>query len=293
MDRWIYTNENVHITPKFLREALTVVESELVKIFFLELNLNYDYEIEIQHFSNSSVKLSNYWIRLKFFLNYNKNKKFTLMTLYCADEINYPVKIQVNYLYDDFLEIKNESDFLEMLKKIFKKCFLEMNSYIEYNSNKDDLLGYNKDEDTYLNERERTNRPRVCASKIPPIEYFSYDDKQLVKKNTNKSVNRKKWTREEKEIIIDNISSYRKKIYNNDKELVKRITDEFASNLLSKYNDIFKSRSVNSLANRLAYFDELLAGVNTNYAKTDEIYFEKLKRLDGNSIENPARKWRG
>ncbi|SEN75917.1 hypothetical protein SAMN04487786_0202 [Paenisporosarcina quisquiliarum] len=125
----------------------------------------------------------------------------------------------------------------------------------------------------------------ASITKSACVEYFSDCDKQLVKKNTHKYINRKKWTREEKEIIIDNIPSYRKELYKNDKEFFKKITNEFASNLLSKYNDIYEHRSVESLANRLAYFDELLAGVHTNYAGIDEIYFGKLKRLDGNTFK--------
>lgn len=291
MDRWKYTTENVHITPKFLREVLMVVERELVKIFFLELNVRYDYEIEIKHFSETSMKSPHYWVRLKFFLEGKENKKFTLMTLYCVEDFNYPVKIQANYLYDDLLEVKNENDFLEVLKRIFKKCFLEMNSYIEFNNTKDELLDYSNDKFIESDKwkvaaLKRANTKSSCA------DYFSECDEELVKKNTHKYINRKKWTREEKEIIIDNIPSYRKEFYKNDKESFKKITNEFASKLLSEYNDIYEHRSVENLANRLAYFDELLAGVHTNYAGIDEIYFGKLKRLDGNTFKNPARKWR-
>ncbi|SFC51070.1 hypothetical protein SAMN05443252_10424 [Bacillus sp. OV322] len=290
MDRWKYTNENVHITPKFLREVLMVVERELVKIFFLELNVRYDYEIEIKHFSETSMKSPHYWVRLKFFLEGQEKQKFTLMTLYCVDDFNYPVKIQANYLYDDFLEFKSENDFLEVLKMILKKCFLEMNSYIEFNNTNDELLNYNNDKfiesDKWIVANKRVETKSACAN------YFLEHDEQLVKKNTLKYTNRKKWTLEEKELIIDNIPSYRKELDKNDKESFREITNEFASKLLGKYNDIYEHRSVENLANRLAYFDELLAGVHTNYSRIDEIYFGKLKRLDGNTFKNPARKWR-
>ncbi|MFJ7917189.1 MULTISPECIES: hypothetical protein [unclassified Lysinibacillus] len=290
MNRWIYTIENVHITPINLRSILNEVESEVVKIFFKEIKLQYNYEIEIKYFTQHSNKLPNYWIRLKFFLDFADMNKFTLLTLYCVDNMDYPLKIQANYLFDDLLEVKNKKDFLKKLKSIFMESFLEMNSYIEYNK-EDNLLNYNSDEmylvntDNKLIDRNIFVKQKRCAER-------GAGDTLLVKKNTNEYVNRKKWTDKEKEIIINNISSYRKVFYDSDKQLVKEITKDFASNLLNQYNSVYEHRSVIAIANRLAYFDELLAGVQTHYAKIDEIYFGKLKRLDGDMTKNPARIWR-
>lgn len=297
MNRWIYTIENVHITPINLRRILNEVESEVVKIFFKEIKLQYNYEIEIKHFTQQSNKLPNYWISLKFFLDFADRNKFTLMTLYCADDMDYPLKLQVNYLLDNLLEVKNKKDFLKKLRNIFMGSFLEMNSYIEYNK-EEGLLNYNSDEMYVVNtenkliDRNIFVKEEKCANKIAYREELGAGDTLLVKKSTNESVNRKKWTDKEKEIIIYNISLYRKVLYDSDRQLVKKITKDFASNLLNQYNSIYEHRSVIAIANRLAYFDELLAGVQTHYAKIDEIYFGKLKRLDGDMTKNPARVWR-
>lgn len=267
MNKWIYTNENIHKVPNGLKEILASLESKLVKIFFLKTDIKYNYEVEIQHFSRHYINSPEYWIRVKMFLASRINKKFTLMTLYCIEERSYPCKIQANYIYDNLIEIQDEYGFLEFLESIFINCFLEMNSYLEY-YNEEFLLDFNKS--------------AIC------LEHTKNELLDLKRTTTRW----KRWTQEEKWIIIENIPLYRKKIYDSDKSLVKEITNKFAINLFKEYNSIFEERTVSAIANRLAYFDELLAGVNTKYAKIDRIYFEKLKRLDGDMTENPARRWR-
>lgn len=96
----------------------------------------------------------------------------------------------------------------------------------------------------------------------------------------------------ENQVFVDHIMEYRSLIQGKCSKETKRITIHFAKRLVSSVS-LVSDRSVNGVAERLVYFDNLLAGVKFSYkyylSSSFEKYFGRLPRKDGNIEPN---KWK-
>jgi hypothetical protein len=287
MTRWVYSKEVVSETKKPLREILNIIEKGLLPVLFIDTNLSFDYEIEIQEYDYEFeyeksecvfLKPFKYWIQIIFFIRHNYNKKFVLATFYCDENFTYPLKIQENYLNEYFIEIDNELDLLRTLREIIPNSFKEMIKFIEMNVSEKDL-------------KRPFNFEKVQRSVSNALNKTVLKKDRIIEKD-EELYSSKKWTPTEKRIIINSIPSYRKIIdENNDFMHLEDITTKFALDLLEENMEYFEKRKVENLVNRIAYFEDLLAGVDAKYSNSDMIYFGKLKRVDGNLIKNKSRKW--
>jgi hypothetical protein len=96
----------------------------------------------------------------------------------------------------------------------------------------------------------------------------------------------------ENQVFVDNIMEYRSLIEGKSPKETKRITNEYAKRLVTSVS-LISDRSVNGVAERLVYFDNLLAGVKFDYKyyliSSYEKYFGKLPRKNGSTEPN---KWK-
>lgn len=88
---------------------------------------------------------------------------------------------------------------------------------------------------------------------------------------------RRPWTKEENQVFVDLMPTYRKATENQDKKTIRQITEKYVTDLLS--HPLITGRSWQAVYEHLTYFDDLLEGIGTtkNYGAKDNIYFGKLK----------------
>lgn len=100
------------------------------------------------------------------------------------------------------------------------------------------------------------------------------------------------YTDEQNQVFIDCIEEYRDLIEGESAKETERLSTAFAKQLM-KTSPLLSSRTPNGIAERLVYFDNLLAGVTFPYeyylAGTYETYYGKLPRKSGRADPN---KWR-
>lgn len=87
--------------------------------------------------------------------------------------------------------------------------------------------------------------------------------------------------------LLSALSEYRNRIEGKDTKEAKKITNSFARDLHHNTTELHH-RSINSIAERLPYIDNLLAGVLqiSNYAQKDQPLYNLQPRKDGNKIMN-------
>lgn len=100
------------------------------------------------------------------------------------------------------------------------------------------------------------------------------------------------YTKEQNQVFLDVMEKYRRRIDGASPKESARLTKGFAKELINTF-PILSSRSQNGIAERLVYFDNLLAGVTFPYEyylkNTYEIYFGKFPRQSGSKEPN---KWK-
>ncbi|WP_099363586.1 hypothetical protein [Fredinandcohnia onubensis] len=99
------------------------------------------------------------------------------------------------------------------------------------------------------------------------------------------------YTKEQNQVFVDVMNDYRDRIDGLSPKETQRITKAFAKELINTV-PILSDRSQNGIAERLVYFDNLLAGVTfpfQYYLKNSHHYFGKLPRKDGGKEPN---KWK-
>ncbi|RHW43463.1 hypothetical protein D1B31_02040 [Neobacillus notoginsengisoli] len=100
-----------------------------------------------------------------------------------------------------------------------------------------------------------------------------------------------KYTTEQNNVFMEVMEEYRRRIEGATPEETKRLTKVFAKELVSTV-PLFYGRSENGIAERLVYFDNLLAGVAfpfEYYLKSTFNYFGKLPRKNDDKYQN---KWK-
>lgn len=100
------------------------------------------------------------------------------------------------------------------------------------------------------------------------------------------------YSSEQNQVFIIKMEEYRNLIAGESSKETERLTKAFAKQLVKEV-PLLSSRSLNGIAERLVYFDNLLAGVEFPFqyylARTYEEYFGNLPRKDGSKVPN---KWR-
>lgn len=102
------------------------------------------------------------------------------------------------------------------------------------------------------------------------------------------------YTDEQNQVFIDHMQEYRSLIGGESPKETERLTKQFVRDLM-KTVALLSDRNIkgNGVAERLVYFDNLLAGVQFPYdyylGSTYEKYFEKLSRKNSNKEPN---KWK-
>lgn len=298
MSEWIYSGDKNEEMKKPMKKFIDLIEKELIQLLFLETSLVFDYEINIQQFDKENFDEKNFSVQIVCFIEGNYNRKFVLMTFYFTSIFLYPISIQWNYIEEDITNIENELKLKKILNDKMKSSFFQMVDSIDKNVklitlNSDNIrrVFFNR---SYSYEQYEFYELNKNMIKIQDMDTLPTDLKTNPNNRSQEKYNNKRWTKKEKKIIIDNILSYREDIIKEDsKENIKKKTDLFAKKLLNlDINGVFKERSIKALSNRIAYFDELLAGVKTKYSQVDNIYFGKLRRIDNDISKNKARIWR-
>lgn len=298
MSEWIYSGNRNHKMKKPLKKFIDFIEKELIQLLFFETSLVFDYEIIIQQFDEGDFNKECFLVQIVCFIENNYNRKFVLMTFYFDSIFLYPIKIQGNYIDENISVIENELSLKKFLEDKMGTSFFELVRNIEKNV-KLITLNSNEIEESFFNRSYNDKQYVPFEIHTERIHNVRIEDSLPFELNTNynnrskEKNNNKRWTKKEKKIIIDNILNYREEILNEDrKEVVRRKTILFAKKLLNLDIDgIFEERSIKALSNRIAYFEDLLAGVNKNYSQVDKIYFGKLRRINGDITENKARMW--
>jgi hypothetical protein len=100
------------------------------------------------------------------------------------------------------------------------------------------------------------------------------------------------YTMEQNDVFVKAIDEYRKRIEGESPKETERLTKAFAKELI-KETPLLSGRSPNGVAERLVYFDNLLAGVTFSYnyylESTYDLYFGKKSRKDAGKEPN---KWK-
>ncbi|WP_129077637.1 hypothetical protein [Anaerobacillus alkaliphilus] len=173
-------------------------------------------------------------------------------------------------------------NYVENLNLLFCETQEEISSFLD----KFGYLGFEKMSNTIFDYINRSESNHYSKNNKQGTEGDLLDTQ---KPNKRKENNR--WTAEQNSIFLDVIDDYRSKIHNKSKNEIKKITQDYAFKLKKQYEHLLNKRNQYSIAKRLAYFDELLAGVGTpdDYLIKDKAYFGIKNRYDNSTKENPAR----
>lgn len=97
------------------------------------------------------------------------------------------------------------------------------------------------------------------------------------------------YTTEQNQIFLDVMEEYRERIKGASPKEAERLTKGFAKEMINTFS-ILSGRSQNGIAERLVYFDNLLAGVTFPFEyylkSTYEVYFGKSPRENGRNEPN-------
>lgn len=119
-----------------------------------------------------------------------------------------------------------------------------------------------------------------------------YLDIIINKNNRGGNIMANEYTDEENQMIfIQNMNEYRNLIKGETEKEIERITKNYAKTLVKQYK--LKDRTANGIAERLVYFDNLLAGVEFLFKyyldSSFEKYFGLLPRVGDDKTPN---KWK-
>jgi hypothetical protein len=257
---WYYRN---HINPdnqRILDHKETIVNfvNSLVEPY---KKINFDFKIEVVKVQASTIQSANYLLKTNMFLKDNPNHTFTLFTIRCSEFNDFPVSLDVNYCDTEsfeFLFSETKEDLLFLLNKYARKGFRNMsNSILEYTS--------------YV-EGEPKNPDRHTTLTI----------------NNDKN---NQWTNMQDETFKKIINDYRENIKNKTNKEVRTLTRDYAFLLKKENGKILYNRTEESIAWRLAYLDELFAGLGEldDYQIKDQHYFGTIPRPSESTDINPAR----
>lgn len=236
--------------------------------------VSFSYQIEVTLMKHISLEgEGNIWVKLIVFLKDYPNQTYTLLTLYCNKDLVFPVRIGLNYYYDNedtycFNKVELQSTLIEASKKNFRIMSESVNKYYEYKDwypliERSNIV-------TLVSMREGTDQNQIKEKKSPRL-----------------------WSNEENEIFLDIMTEYRKQIQKQEDNDVKFITRKFSVYLKENYEKL-SHRSEQAIYEHLSYFDDLLAGAGhiQDYALKDYQFYKRLLRPNGETRNNPARVWR-